>query len=163
MSWPRRQSMIALGLLLFLWLAGSHSARAQTVGFSTVAFTSPDHATVLSSGVNAITSYQAYLFSAVADVTSAVPLQTGVVVPRATAVQAGTFNNLPSYTLTAQQTGIVVPPCSVPQAQCPTYTILVMTLGPNGSPARAVASESGPFSLASVAAPPAPAGNVRVQ
>jgi hypothetical protein len=138
------------------------AAAAQTVINPTrMQFNSPSHTTTLSDGTPEVASYQAMIFAQAADVVSGVPIQVGPVVPKSVVTVVTPATNPPTYQLTLAQTGITVPPCTVAQASCPVYTALLLAIGPNGTSARGVASESNPFSAGSTAVVPAGPANVK--
>lgn len=156
--------MKPLGMaLLFLTLVAP-TAAAQTVVDPLVAsvdFFSADHSAVIpagfpSAGQPTVTSYQGFLFPVAADVTTATPSITGVVVPKATAVgnPAGTARRL-----TLAQLGLTaLPACTaVAPATCPQFKVTMVAIGPGGTTARTAASTSDSFLRASLAPNPLPA------
>lgn len=126
-------------------------------------FTSPDQTTVIPAGqTNAgqptLGSYQVSIFKAADNPSAGVPVVVGPVVPKAQAAlqPAGT------YRLTFAQLGATAPACTA--LPCPQYTAVLVAIGPNGTSALAVASESNPFTatLPVQGLPPAAPGNVKV-
>lgn len=150
--------LITLALLL-----AASAASGQTVIDPAVAkldFFSTDHAAVIpvgqaNAGQPAITSYQGILFPSAADPAAGTPAIVGPVIAKALAVAnpAGT-----ALRLTLAQMGIAaLPACTVvAPAVCPTFSIVLVAIGPNGTTARSVLAESDSFMRASlVSLPPA--------
>lgn len=143
---------------------------------ATVTFNSPDHtATVPQGQANAgqplIASYQAMVFLASADVVTATPVVVGPVIAKTLASVVSPATTPPSYVLTFPQLGIgtvgsganQIPPCTaVAPATCPVYDVVMVSIGPGGTSARAVAAESNPFTLAALQATQTPAGPVNL-
>ncbi len=131
-----------------------------------VEFQSADHTAIIPAGEAgaggpAVVSYQAYLFLVAADVTTGVPLFSGPVIAK---TLAAVVNATPpiTYSLTFAQMGLssAIPACTVvAPATCPAYDIVLVSIGPGAltGTARAVASESDPFSLTPLLPTRAPA------
>lgn len=139
------------------------AASAQTVVNPTVAavdFFSADHASVIpagqaNAGQPAIASYQGMIFPSAADPSSGTPTLVGPVIAKTLAVAnpAGT-----ALRLTFAQMGITgVPACTViAPAVCPSFSVVMVAIGPNGTTARSVTAESDSFMRAAlVSSPPA--------
>jgi hypothetical protein len=147
-------------LIALLAFADPAAAQAPLVNPSRVAFESSGHTTVLSDLVTPeITTYQGLLFDVNADAATATPLVTGPAVPKSLVVVLTPTTTPPSYTLTLAQLGIVPPPCTLPQANCPVYKATLIAARPGASSARSTAT--GPFSAGSTAVPPVAPANVR--
>lgn len=128
-----------------------------------------------------ITGYQAYAFPLASDVTTGVPIATGVIVPKATVVATGATSpctpgsqtSCPIYTLTGAQLGLTIgsgpnqiPPCtSATQAGCPQFSLVMVAIGPGGVSARGVLAESDPFTLPALAptTPPVSPSQVKIK
>lgn len=118
-----------------------------------VDFASVDHTALIPAGFSGegnplLVSYQGMVFPGPADPSSGVPLIVGPVIPK-TAVTVGT---LAPFRLTLGQMGLTaIPPCTVvAPTVCPSYSVVIVSLGPGGTSARAVAAESDPFTLAAL-------------
>lgn len=157
-----------------LSLLASHASSAQVVVNPLTAraeFLSADHTTVIPPGqVGAggplVTSYQAMVFSEPIDVSSGLPIWTSPVIPKSSVTAVGTA--APQvYSLTFFQMGItmaVLGPCTaVAPTPCPAYTIVLVDIGPGGTTARGVTSESDPFSWAPLVNPPVAAAPLQVK
>lgn len=156
----------ALGLALFVF---AQPATAQVTNVvvdpltAKVDFASADHSTVIPAGqVGAgsptIASYQASVFVLSVDVATGTPIVVGPVVAKTVATASGDVDA--PLRLTFAQLGITaMPPCTaVLPALCPQYSVVLVSIGPGGTSARGVASESGPFSRASLLPAVAPVG-----
>lgn len=149
-------------LLVLVFLSLAAAASAQVVVdpvLASVDFFSADHSAVIpvgfpSAGLPTVTSYQALVFPTAADVTTAVALITGTVVPKATAIASPT-----GRLLTFAQLGVTaIPVCAVvAPASCPLFKITLLAIGPGGTTARTVGSTSNSFLRASLAPNPLPA------
>ena len=140
-----------------VWLPAP--AVAQVANPSALIFRSTDHTAVIpagsvGAGQPAVASYQAFLFSAPDDVTQALPISTGPVLAKATVTTvAGTTPQ--DYRLTLAQilpTGL--PACAT--QPCPQYTLVLVSIGPGGTSARAISAESDSFTAALPPPTPAP-------
>lgn len=136
-------------------------------------FLSPDQTAVIppgqvGAGGPAIASYQAMVFSEPIDVSTGVPVWTSPVIPKSSVTALGTATPQ-VYSLTFFQMGITTAtlgPCTaVAPTPCPAYTILLVDIGPGGTSARAVTSESDSFSWAALVNPPpaAPPSAVKIK
>lgn len=148
--------------LAFVFTLAPVFALAQVVNPATVTFTSTDHNAVIPAGqTNAgqpvVASYQASIFPIAADPASGVAVVTGPVIAKAQATPQATAN---TYKLTFAQLGVVTPVCGA--TPCPQYTLVLVSIGPNGRSALAVASESNPFTAAVPIQGPPPASPVNV-
>lgn len=136
---------------------------------SAVTFVSVDHTTVIPPGqVNAgqplLASYQVSLFAAAADVSTGVPIAVSAVLPKSIAALQPAPAPANTYRLTFSQMGLLpsIPACTA--LPCPSYTLLLIAIGTDGkTSARAVASESDPFTAAVPVPTPAPAAPVSVK
>lgn len=153
---------ILLLALIFLSLAAAASAQTVVVpATAKVDFLSADNIAIIPAGqLNAgqpvVTSYQGSVFLLADDVVTGTPLIVGPVVPKALVTSTPT-----SLRLTFVQLGITaIPACTVvAPAVCPVYDVLLVAIGPNGTSAKAVVSESDSFTLAPLVLPsPPPAG-----
>jgi hypothetical protein len=138
-------------------------ASAQVANPSAVDFVSTDQNTIipagqLNAGQPALASYQGMIFPATADVASGTPVVVGPVVAKTLAVAQPTAN---TYRLTYAQMGLTVPACT--SLPCPQYTVLLLSIGPGGTSARAVAGESDPFTAKVPTNPSPPAGPTNVK
>jgi len=133
-----------------------------------VAFASTDHTATIPAGqVGAgsptIASYQAFVFNLSADVTIGTPILAGGVVAKTLVAPSGDIDA--PFGLTFAQLGITnIPACTVVlPANCPQYSVVLVAIGPGGTSARGVTSESGPFSRPSLLPAVAPAGPSQVE
>jgi hypothetical protein len=152
--------------LLCLVLAWPCAVQAQIANPSTFEFTSPDHTTIIAAGeVGAgqakLSSYQGMLFNVSDNPASGVPVVVGPVISKTLAALQPAPAPGNTYRLTRTQMGIVIPTCTT--ATCPQYTLLLVAIGPGGTSARSVASESDPFTAAVPVPTSAPAGPVNVK
>lgn len=156
--------------LTLILLSLPASVFAQLANPGAVTFVSVDHATTIPAGTTnagqpTVTSYQASMFPAAADVSTGVPIAVGPVIAKATAALQPAPAPANTYKLTFAQMGFTganaIPACSV--LPCPQYTIVLVAIGPNGTSAKSVASESDAFTATLPVVGPPPAGPTSVK
>lgn len=150
--------LLPLAFLLLPW-----TAQAQIANPSAVDFVSTDQNTIIpvgqvNAGQPALASYQGMIFAAAADPSSGVPLVVGPVIAKTLAVAQPAAN---TFRLTYTAMGLTIPPCTT--LPCAQFSLLLVAIGPGGTSARGVASESSPFTARVPTPPPAPAGPANLQ
>ncbi len=157
----KKPILLTLTFLIALILVFAAAASAQVVVVPATAsldFVSADNVAVIpagqaNAGQPAITSYQASVFPSAADPTAGTPTIVGPVIAKTLAVgnPAGT-----ALRLTFAQMGITaVPACTVvTPALCPSFSVVLVAIGPNGTTARSVAAESDSFMRAALGSSP---------
>jgi hypothetical protein len=105
-----------------------------------------------------VTSYQAIVLPTSADAVTGVPALTGPMVPIGGIIISPTAPPSPvTYSVTFAQMGITTTtlPCTaVAPAVCPSYSIVLLAIGPNGISARSISAESDAFALTPLTMPP---------
>lgn len=139
---------------------------AQVANPGSATFVEPDQTTVIppgqtNAGQPVLASYQVSLFNANADVSTGVPLVVGPVINKSLAALQPAPAPANTYKLTFAQMGITIPTCNT--LPCTQYTLLIVAIGPNGTSAKGVTSESDPFTAQLPTTGPPPAGPASVK